>query len=170
MAFPAIHVETSQNGLLPEWLAGRLGWEQMVAAVHDVYSVLPPAEQQQACILAGDYGKAGALNLYGPAYGLPQAISGHNNYFLWGPGSCSGQVIIAVGMPSGQLESLFGSVVGARRLTCAECMAGETDVPIDICRQPRRPLREAWPELKCFGMSCGADSSVRSEPAATLSP
>jgi hypothetical protein len=47
MAFPAIHVETSQNGLLPEWLAGRLGWEQMAAAVHDVYSTLPPAEQRR---------------------------------------------------------------------------------------------------------------------------
>lgn len=170
MAFPAIHVETSQSGLLPEWLAGRLGWEQMVAAVHDVYAALPPDEQQQACVLAGDYGEAGALNFYGAAYGVPPAISGHNNYFLWGPGVCSGQVIIAVGVTPHKLESLFGSVVEARRLTCAECMPGETDVPIDICRQPRRPLREAWPEFKCFGMSCGADSPIRSAPTATLTP
>ena len=152
MAYPAIHVENDQTSLLPEWLAGRLGWQEMVATVGSVYTGLPPDQQRDACILAGNYGEAGALNLYGSAYGLPPVISGHNNYFLWGPGDCTGQVIIAVGMAREKLETVFGTVAEARHLTCAECMAGETDLRVYVCLQPRLPLRQVWPEFKRYGM------------------
>ena len=152
MAFPAIHVESGQNSLLPEWLAGRLGWQEMVAEVGSVYADLPPGQQQEACILAGNYGEAGALNLYGPAYSLPPVISGHNNYFLWGPGDCAGQVIIAVGMTRAQLETAFGTVVEARHLTCPACMTGENDLRIYICRQPRLTLPQLWPQFKHYDM------------------
>jgi 4-amino-4-deoxy-L-arabinose transferase-like glycosyltransferase len=152
MANPAIHVESSVTSRLPEWLAGRLGWEEMAAAVGSVYAGLPPGQQRLACILAGDYGEAGALNLYGPAYGLPPVISGHNNYFLWGPGDCSGQVIIAVGMAREKLETVFGEVLEARHLTCADCMAGENELRVYVCLRPRLPLRQVWPEFKHYGM------------------
>ena len=38
-------------------------------------------------VLAPNYGDAGALDLLGRGRGLPRAISGHNNYWLWAPGS-----------------------------------------------------------------------------------
>jgi hypothetical protein len=41
---------------------------------------------RSAGILAGNYGEAGAINLYGPAYGLPEAMSGINSYWLCGYG------------------------------------------------------------------------------------
>jgi 4-amino-4-deoxy-L-arabinose transferase-like glycosyltransferase len=74
---PAIRMEQAQRNALPEWFAGRLGWQEMVAAVSRVYGELPTEERAGVCLLAGTYGEAGALNFYGVAYGLPPAISGH---------------------------------------------------------------------------------------------
>jgi hypothetical protein len=53
-----------------------IGWPELAAAVADIYHGLPAEEQAQTAILAGNYGEAGAVNLYGPAHGLPEAISG----------------------------------------------------------------------------------------------
>ena len=33
--------------------------------------------------------------LFGAQHGLPKAISGHNSYYLWGPGDATGEVVIA---------------------------------------------------------------------------
>ena len=90
-------VEQRETGVLPQQLADRFGWNTMTATVARVFHSLPADEQAQACILTENYGEAGAIDLYGPAYHLPQAISGHNTYYLWGPGKCSGQVVITVG-------------------------------------------------------------------------
>ena len=51
----------------------------MAAAAAEVYRSLSPTDQGGACILTGNYGEAGALEFYGPRYGLPHVISGHNN-------------------------------------------------------------------------------------------
>ena len=81
--------QESATQLQPQILADRYGWPEMTAAVADVYNKLPADERAQACIYTLNYGEAGAINFFGPKYGLPQAISGHNTYWLWGPGNCS---------------------------------------------------------------------------------
>lgn len=58
-------------------------------------------------ILAGNYGEVGALNLYGPAYGLPEAISGVNTSWYRGYGDPDAQAAIVAGIPRGDLMSLF---------------------------------------------------------------
>jgi 4-amino-4-deoxy-L-arabinose transferase-like glycosyltransferase len=57
-----------------------IGWPELVKAVAKIYAALPAEEQAVTGILTGNYGEAGAINLYGPAYGLPEAISGVNSY------------------------------------------------------------------------------------------
>ena len=81
-----IKTETREVAELAQNFADRFGWEEMVASVAGVYEELPPEEQAEACILTGNYGEAGAIDFFGPEYGLPKAISGHNNYYLRGPG------------------------------------------------------------------------------------
>ena len=58
-----------------------IGWPELVQQVAAVYEVIPDADKPGTVILAGNYGEAGALDLYGPAYGLPRVISGSNS--LW---------------------------------------------------------------------------------------
>ena len=50
-------------------------------------------------ILTDNYGEAGAMNTYGPAFGLPTAVSGELTYYYWKPARMDGPVI-AVGFDS----------------------------------------------------------------------
>ena len=51
----------------------------MVASVAGVYNSLPPEQRAKTAILAGNYGEAGAIDFFGPRYGLPKSISAHLN-------------------------------------------------------------------------------------------
>jgi hypothetical protein len=137
-------------GQFPQYLGDRFGWDTMTATVARVYWSLPAAERAQACIFTANYGEASAISLLGAKYHLPPVISGHNNYYLWGPGTCSGAVIITVGESLRDDQQSYGSVVQAAIITCMYCMAEENDLPVYVCRQLRLPLREAWPRAKHF--------------------
>jgi hypothetical protein len=69
---------------LPQHYADEFGWQEMVAATAQVYHSLTPQEQTKTAIFANNYGEAGAIDFFGPNFGLPKAISGHQNYFLLG--------------------------------------------------------------------------------------
>ena len=60
----------------------------------------PPLEDRaDVGIFTQNFAAAGAIDLIGPRYGLPKAISGHQNYWFWGPENSSGQTMIIVGEP-----------------------------------------------------------------------
>jgi hypothetical protein len=66
---------------------------------------------------AGNYGEAGAIDLYGPALGLPKAISGIDSYWLRGYGDPPPQTLIVVGISRGFLEQNFESCKLAGHVT-----------------------------------------------------
>jgi len=142
--------ERNQLGELPQHLADRLGWENMVATIARVYQALPAAERARAAILANNYGEAAAVDFFGPSHGLPPAISGHNNYWLWGPGWATGDVVIAVGVPADDLRQSFTTVEQADTIVSKYAMPSETNLPVYVCRQLKRPVAEVWPQLKRF--------------------
>jgi 4-amino-4-deoxy-L-arabinose transferase-like glycosyltransferase len=145
-----VQMERHETSVLPQWLADRFGWEGMVATIARVYNRLPLDERAKACIFTGNYGEAGAVDFFGPAYHLPAAISGHNTYFLWGPGSCTGEVVISVGISRPDLETIFGDVQQADTVTCQNCMPFEDNLPIFVSRQPKVSIREIWPRVKHY--------------------
>ena len=69
----------------------------MVRTIADAYHTLTPDEQTRCAIMANNYGEAGAIDYFGGEYGLPNAISGHNNYWIWGPRNADGSVVIHLG-------------------------------------------------------------------------
>jgi hypothetical protein len=77
--------EVAHESLLPQPVADQFGWPELVREVAAVYNSLPPDERAQTGIWAGNYGEAGAINLFGPQYGLPTAYSRHQNHWYWGP-------------------------------------------------------------------------------------
>ena len=83
--FAPPNLETANTGKLPQTFADRFGWPEMAQATAAVYHELTPEEQAVTAIFARNYGEAGAIDFYGPALGLPKAISGHLNYWYWGP-------------------------------------------------------------------------------------
>jgi hypothetical protein len=64
--------------------------------VAQVYDSLNATEKSQICIFTSNYGEASALTVLGKSCPLPSVISGRNNYYIWGPGNCTGSVLIIV--------------------------------------------------------------------------
>jgi len=81
--FEPPRTETSHTAALPQHFADRFGWKEMVRSVARAYHSLPSYDQKRAAIFCQNYGQAGAIDFFGPKYGLPPAISGHQNYFVW---------------------------------------------------------------------------------------
>ncbi len=146
-----IEVETREVAELPQNFADRFGWEGMVATIARVHDGLPRSERSRACIFTDNYGEAGAVDFFGPRYGLPNAISGHNSYFIWGPGDCTGEVVISVGTPAADLRPVFGSIETAAVVRCDYCMPDEDNLPVHVCRDPKMPIEEAWPRVRDYG-------------------
>ncbi len=138
-------------GSLTQELADRLGWESLTRTVERVYAALPPAQRAQACVLATNYGEAGALQQLAPPGRLPPVISGHNNYYLWGPGRCTGQVLIAVGYAPADIRQTYAHTTLAATQRCRYCVSFEQDVPIVVGSNPRmpHPLR-LWTAVKHY--------------------
>jgi len=141
-------------GQFPQWLGDRFEWDHLVSSVAKIYNRLPPVERAHACILTSNYGEAGAFDLLGSAYHLPQVISGHNTYYLWGPGTCTGQVVLAVGFSTPDdlrlLKQTFGSITVADTIHCVYCQPNEDNLPIDICQHPFTSLQDVWARFKHF--------------------
>ena len=146
-----VRVENYDSGRLPQFFADMFGWPNQVKVVASVYRGLSLEDRAHVAILAANYGEAGAIDYFGPSYGLPRAISPHNNYYLWGPGDSSNNVIIAVGMDQHKLQLLFADVQKAARISDSYAIPEEDDLPVYICRTPRLPLSRVWHSLKFFG-------------------
>ncbi|MEP6651271.1 MAG: glycosyltransferase family 39 protein, partial [Lapillicoccus sp.] len=61
-----------------------VGWPGYVQQVASVYASLSPAERAGAVVVTNNYGEAGAIARYGPALGLPAALSGQNELWFLG--------------------------------------------------------------------------------------
>lgn len=147
----SIHVENVPQGDLPQLFGDMFGWPEQVAAVSRVYQALPRRERARTAILAYNYGEAGAIDYLGPRYGLPKALSGHNQYALWGPRDYTGEIVIAVGFTEEKLRRYFGEVTPAAQVSPLHAIPEERGVTIFVCRKPRMSLRAMWPSLSWLG-------------------
>ncbi len=155
----ALHVQRStmqterfRTSALPEDWADMHGWPELAATVARIYHALRPRERAQAAIVASNYGEAAAIDFFGPANGLPPALSGHNNYWLWGPRGYSGNVVIDVNGDCGR-DSFPGLFRSARLVTRSDppwVISYEQNIPIMLCTGIRTPLAQLWPSLKTY--------------------
>jgi hypothetical protein len=140
--------EPTNTPQLPYGFEQELGWDSMAATVGQVYHSLPVAEQSKSCVLALRYGEAGALDYYSVQDHLPQVISGHNSYYYWGPGNCTGEVIIAIGYPLNLLQHEFSSVRQAAVTSCQYCMSDFNHLPVYVCYHIKTSMKEEWVKFK----------------------
>jgi hypothetical protein len=133
---------------IPQHYADQFGWREIVAETAKAYDKLPPQERAGCAVFAQDYGQAGAIDFFGPKYGLPPALSGHQTYFLWGPRGYSGNCMIVLDDRKEVLEGLFESVeyVGT---SADNPYALERNIPVFICKGAKfGTLEQVWPKLK----------------------
>ncbi len=144
-------MERGRKTELHQVFADRFGWQEMVAVVARAYDSLSPAERAECAIYTQNYGEAGAVDHFGARYGLPGAISGHNNYWLWGPGERSGRVLIIIGGDREDHLQAYEEVTLFAVHINNYAMPFETDLPIWICRRPKVTMDQIWPRVKSFG-------------------
>lgn len=143
----AVRTNTGELGALPQDYADMLGWEEQVAAVARVYHALPAEQRRQAVVVAGNYGEAGAIDFYGPGYGLPGAVSPTGSYWFFGPGELPGNVVVTIGVPEGELGRYFDSVRAAAAVRHPWAVAEERSLTIFVASGPRSTLQQIWPSL-----------------------
>jgi 4-amino-4-deoxy-L-arabinose transferase-like glycosyltransferase len=151
----ALHL-TGQNGtaahVIQPVYAEEFGWNELAQHVAAVYDGLPPAVRTHTGVFADTYADASALNLYGPRYGLPPAISAQNTYYLWGTRGYDGRTLIVVGATQADLVRRY-----YRKMTMVATYGHpykwivEGPTPIYLCSGPVAPLAQIWPHLKWFG-------------------
>jgi len=100
-------------------------------------------------VFCNNYGEAGAIDFFGRRHGLPRAVSGHNNYWLWGPGD-AGAVVITIGGPEQALRRSYRSVERAGTIRNPYSMPYENDLPVWICRDRHAPLAADWARFKNY--------------------
>jgi energy-converting hydrogenase Eha subunit A len=144
----AIHVENVPQGELPQLFGDMFGWQEQVRAVAGVYQALPQSERAQTVLLAYNYGEASAINYFGPKLGLPRALSGHNQYGLWGPDMMTSQVAVAIGFTENQLRQFYDDVTPEATVSPRYAMPEESRLTIFVCRRPKKSLQESWAEWK----------------------
>jgi 4-amino-4-deoxy-L-arabinose transferase-like glycosyltransferase len=135
-------------------MANEVGWPEFVAQVAAVRDSLTPSERSQYAVLAENYGEAGALELYGPKYGLPVPISTVNDFHDRGYGSFEPQTLIVVGGNLEDESKFFEgcSVVATVHLPYGVQDEESADHPqILICHHMRFSWPVVWARSQDFG-------------------
>ena len=91
------------------------------------------------------------MDFFGPAAGLPPAISPHNNFYIWGPGGCGGTVVLSVCIPLQALRPVFRSIRQVAVVRSAYCVPQENGLPVYLDQSPTLSLNQAWPGWKNIG-------------------
>lgn len=134
----------------PGW-GEMIGWQDLVKQTATVYQALPADQRANAIILTGNYGEAGAVDLYGPAYGLPQAVSRHLSFWYWAPPRMDPPTAVVLGFDSGHIATYFDTCRQAGTVTNEYRLANqEYGGPILVCTNPRQPLWKVWASLQAL--------------------
>lgn len=132
--------------------AEQLGWREMNQQIADVYLTLPADEKARAGILAGNYGEAGALDLYGSEYGLPRVISPVDSFWMGGAPQENIDVLIVVGYSKEDAAQYFKSCELAGEVSNDYGVENEEAELKDIllCKGLRHPWPELWISMRRF--------------------
>ena len=132
-------------------LGEEIAWPRLVALIAREYGARPTALRQRTAILAGNYGEAGAIDRYGPGYGLPRVYSGANNFWLWGPPPAADSAAIAVNVDPALLRREFAHVrqVGTfwNGLGAGD---DEQGAPVFLATGLKSSWRQAWPAFRDY--------------------
>lgn len=152
MSYKPKPVEAAGIGApLMQMQSDEFGWRDLAGTVERVYAALPADQRAKAAIFASNYGEAAAIDFYG--HGLPPALSGNNNYYLWGTHGFDGSLVIGVNETTADWSPICGSVREAARFGDSPyAMPYEVNRPIVICSGMHPPLPQIWPQFKHYGI------------------
>jgi 4-amino-4-deoxy-L-arabinose transferase-like glycosyltransferase len=132
----------------------QLGWPELVQEVARIRDSLTPEERAHLGIIGTNYGEAGAINLYGPEYGLPRAISGVNSFWHRGYGDPPPRTVIILGLSREYMDKSFSSCRLAGHTPNPYGVKNEEtgDHPdIYVCGSPKNGWPKFWEDFRYYG-------------------
>jgi hypothetical protein len=139
---------------LSDDFAEEIGWPELVETVARVRDSLPNEERSRVAILAGNYGEAGAIDLYGSQHGLPRAISGTNSYWARGYGDPPPDTLIVIGFSSEFVANYFDEHQVVAEVCNSYNVANEETTrhrEIYLCRRLKMPWPDFWRGFQHYG-------------------
>jgi len=141
--------EHHELGRLPQFFADMHGWRELAAEVGRVAAALPESERARLCVFANNYGQAGAIEHFAREFRLPPVVSGHNSWWLWGPGGCTGEVMLILGGEVEDYRQIFASVEAVGQHASDLGMPYE-NVTLWLARGPQAALADVWPAVRHY--------------------
>ena len=135
---------------LPQFYADMFGWENQAKAIAEVYHKLNDNEKANCAIFGDNYGRSGAIDYYAGKYDLPLSIGRHNNYWIWGPGDYTGDLMLMLSNDVGDKDELFEEVIEMGTVYTKYAIPYENNLKIYLCKNLRQPVDELWPKIKSF--------------------
>jgi hypothetical protein len=142
IGFKPAKQEVHHESLLIQPIADQFGWPEMAREVAAIYNSLPPTDRAQTGIFAGNYGEAGAINQFGPQYGLPRAWSRHQNHWYWGPPPQAYKNLIVIQWSREDVQdncTSFQAFEHYQRFGMEE-----ENTPIYLCRGAQFDIQKIW--------------------------
>jgi hypothetical protein len=131
-------------------LGDTIGWPQLAHAVGAQDRALVRAGRPPTSIFTGAYAEAATLDVLGSGDHLPPVLSGHNAYWMWGPGTASDRTVLAVDA-LGQLRPYFARCrLLATHNPPYHVRNDWTGLQIGVCTGPVASWPAIWPHLKHY--------------------
>ena len=134
--------------VLPQDFADMMGWEEQAKAMAQAYLALTAEQREEVVIGASNYGRAGALDYYGPGLGLPPVVSSAGSFWFFGPGTKPGNVALIIEDDDHALKQVWEEVLPVAHIHSEWSVGEERDTNIFLCLRPRTTLQELWPSLR----------------------
>lgn len=142
--------ENDGRVLITDDYADMFGWEEQVKLVDSTYQSLLPKEKGNCVIWAENYGEAGAIEIIGKKYQLPNPICSNGSFWLWGTGKTSGEVCISIGNEKRTVESVFRDCTLIKMIKHKYAIDEENNIPVYICRNPKINRKQNWALLEKY--------------------
>lgn len=129
---------------LPQDYADMLGWEELTQVTSKAYEQI---EDKKAAFIYGEnYGEAGAINIIGKKYGLPDPISFSESFQYWVPKrfdpDITSVVYIHHGPPGEDVKTLFRKISVVGSITNPD--SREFGLTVYLCQDPVSSFNEFW--------------------------
>ncbi len=148
---PALALHTVPVQKINYDLGEEIAWPKLVALVSREYRARPAAQRRHTTILTGNYGEAGAIDRYGPGFGLPGVYCGANNFWLWGPPPAADSAAIVVNMDPAFLHREFRHVrLAATFRNGLGVSDDEQGAQVFVATGLRTSWAKAWPAFRDY--------------------
>ena len=144
------NLELQKNGRiqLTDDYADMFGWEEQVRLVDSLYQSLPIKDKENCIIWAKNYGEAGAIEIIGKKYLLPNPICSNGSFWLWGTGTTNGEVCVSIGNEKVIVESAYSDCKLVKIVKHKYAIEEENNIPVYLCRKPKINMQQKWKSLE----------------------